>query len=77
MLGYKFEIIYKKWKQKYVDVDALSKKDEDVEELIYAILIIQLYWIAEARDEWKNDEEIWTFIQKLQQDLCASCTFRV
>ena len=52
MLGYEFEIIYKKWKQNVV-ADALSRKDEDVEALLYAILIIQLYWIAEANDEWK------------------------
>jgi len=29
MLGYDFEIIYKKWKQNVV-ADALSRKDEDV-----------------------------------------------
>ena len=61
MLGYDFEIIYKKGKQNVV-ADALSKKDEDVEALLYAISIIQPKWIAKARDKWKNDEEIWTFI---------------
>ena len=49
MLGYDFEIVYKKGKQNVV-VDALSRKDEDVEALLYVILIIQLDWIAEARD---------------------------
>ena len=39
---------------------------EDVEALLYAISIIQPDWIDEERDEWKNDEEIWTFIQNLQ-----------
>ena len=47
-------------------VDALSTKDEDVEALLCAILILQLEWITEARDEWKNDEEVWTLIHKLQ-----------
>ena len=75
MLRYDFEIIYKKGKQNVV-ADALSKKDEDVEALLYAISIIQLDWIAEAMDEWKNDKKIWTFIQKLQQDPSASNTFR-
>ena len=56
--------------------DALSKKDEDVKALIYVISIIKLDWITEARDEWKNDEEIWAFIQKMQQDPSASSTFR-
>ena len=61
MLGYDFEINYKKGKQNVV-ANALPKKDEDVKALIYAISIIQPDWIVEARDEWKNDEEIWAFI---------------
>ena len=64
VLGYDFEIMYKKGKQNVV-IDALSRKDEDVEALLYAISIIQLDWIAEAMDECKNGEKIWTFIQKL------------
>ena len=56
MLGYDFEIIYKKGKQNVVE-DALSRKDEDVEALMCAISIIQPDWINEARDEWKNDEK--------------------
>jgi len=64
MLGYDFEIIYKKGKQNVV-ADALSRKNEDVEVLLCAISIIQPDWINEARDEWKNDEEVWTLIQKL------------
>ena len=65
MLGYDFEIIYKKGKKNVV-TDALSKKYEDVEALIYAISIIQLDWIADDMDKWKNDEKIWTFIQKMK-----------
>ena len=57
----------KKGKQNVVE-DALSRKDEDVEAFICAISIIQLDWIKEARDEWKNDEEVWALIQKIQQD---------
>ena len=45
--------------------DALSRKDEDVEAFLCAILIIQHDWIIEARDEWNNDEEVWTLIQRL------------
>ena len=74
MLGYDFEIIYKKGKQNVV-ADALSRKDEDVESLLYAILILQLEWITEARDELKNDEEVLTLIHKLQQDPNAFDTF--
>jgi hypothetical protein len=74
MLGYDFEIIYKKGKTNVVE-DALSRKDEYVEAFVYAISIIQIDWIIEARDEWKNDEKVWTLIQKLQQDSNASYTF--
>ena len=68
MLGYDFEIIYKKGKQN-VMADALSRKDEDVEALFCAISIIQPNWINEARDEWKKNEEVWPLIQKLQKIL--------
>ena len=62
MLGYDFEIIYKKRRLNFV-ADALSRKDEEVEE--FSISIIQPYWITKARDEWKKDEEVWTLIQNL------------
>jgi hypothetical protein len=39
-------------------VDALSRKDEDVEAFLCAISIIQPNWIIEARDEWKNEEKV-------------------
>jgi hypothetical protein len=74
ILGYDFEIVYKKGKQNVV-ADALSRKDEDVEAFLCAISIIQPDWIIEARDEWKNDEKVWTLIQRLQQDSSASDTF--
>ena len=64
-MGYDFEIIYKKGKQNVVE-DALSRKYEDVEAFLYEILSIQLDWIIEARDEWKNDKKVWTLIQRLQ-----------
>ena len=55
--------------------DALLRKDEDVEAFICPISIIQPYWINEARDEWKNDEELWALIQKIQQGPNTSDTF--
>ena len=61
MLGYYFEIIYKKEKLNVV-ASALSRMDEVVEALICAISIIQPYWITKARDEWKKDEEVWTLL---------------
>src|ERR1700729_905662 len=74
MLGYDFEIIYKKGKQNVV-ADALSRNDEDVEALLSGISIIQLDWINESMEEWKNDEEVWALIRKLQQDSSTSYTF--
>jgi hypothetical protein len=65
ILGYDFEIIYKKGKQNVV-ADALSRKDEDVEAFLCVISIIQTDWIIEVRDKWKNDEKVWTLIQRLQ-----------
>ena len=74
ILGYEFEIIYKK-RKKNVVADALSRKDEDVEALFCAIYIIQPEWITKARDEWNNYEEMWTLIQNLQQDPSTYDTF--
>jgi len=68
MLGYDFEIIYKKGKQNVLS-DALSRKDEDMESLLCAICIIQQDWINETRYVWKKDEEVWPLIQKLQKIL--------
>ena len=63
-------------REENVVANALSRKDEDVEALLYDISIIQPNWIAEVMAEWKNDEKIWTFIQKMRQDPSASNTFR-
>ena len=49
MLGYDFEIIYKKGKLNVV-ANALSRNDEEVEALLCAISIIQPHWITEARE---------------------------
>ena len=68
MSGYDFEFIYEKGKLNVV-ADALSRKDEEVEALLCAISIIHLDWITKAREEWKNDEELWTLIQKLQRQI--------
>jgi hypothetical protein len=65
MLGYDFEVIYKKGKKNLV-ADALSRKDEYVEAFLCVISIIQPNWITKERDEWNNDEEVWTLIQRLQ-----------
>jgi hypothetical protein len=48
MLGYDFQIIYKKGRQNMV-ADALSRKEEDIEGLLCAISILQSNWVVEAR----------------------------
>ena len=53
-LGCDFEIICRKRKQNMVG-NSPSKKDEDVEALHCALFIIQLNWVVEVREEWKND----------------------
>ena len=73
VLGYDFEIIYKKGKLNVV-ADALSRNNEEFEALLFSISIIQPDWITKARDEWKKDEEVWTLIQNLQQYLSTSDT---
>ena len=55
MLGYYFQIIYKKWKKNVV-VDAILTNHEDVEALLCTIAIILPNWINEAREKWKNDK---------------------
>jgi len=57
MLGYDFEIIYRKGKQNGV-VDALSRKDEDVEALFCDISIIKHDWLdgtKRTKDGWTSD----------------------
>ena len=43
--------------------------------LLCDISIIQQDRITESREEWKNDEEVWTLIQKLQRDPSTYDTF--
>ena len=55
--------------------DSLSKKYEDVEVLLCSLFIIQLNWIIEAREEWKNDPSVWSLIQQLQIDPSVTNNF--
>ena len=44
MLGYDFEIVYKKGKENIV-VDALTRKDEKYEALLCSLSILQENWV--------------------------------
>ena len=67
MLGYDFEIIYKKGKNNIV-TNALSRKEEETEVSLCAIYIPQSDWVEEAMIEWKKDQEVCKIIQQLQED---------
>jgi hypothetical protein len=67
MLGYDFEIIYKKGKHNIV-VDALSRKEEETKGSLCVISIPQSDWVEEARIEWKKYQEVCKIIQQLQED---------
>ena len=62
MLGYDFEIVYKKGKQNVV-VDALSRKHEDIEGFLYVISLPHSDWVEEAKIEWKQDHKTCHIIQ--------------
>ena len=64
-----------KKRKKNVVTDACSRKDEDVEAFLCVISIIQPDRITEARDEWKNEKQVWTLIQNFQQDPSTYDTF--
>jgi hypothetical protein len=49
MLGYDFEIIYKR--KHNVAIDALSRKEEEIYGSICAISILQFDWVEEPRIE--------------------------
>jgi hypothetical protein len=65
MLGYDFEIIYKKnmWWQM-----TLSRKEEDTKGLLCVIYVLQSNWVEEAMIQWKQYQNICNIIQQLQED---------
>ena len=67
MLGYDYEIIYKKGKNNIVAY-ALSRKEEETEGSLCAIYIPQFDWVEEATIEWKQYQELCNIIQQLQED---------
>lgn len=74
MLGYDFEIVYKKGKENIV-ADALSKKDEKYEALLCALSILQENWVVEYKEEWKNDVATSNLIQQIKSDPSSSDKF--
>ena len=65
MLGYDFEIVYKKGKENIMG-DALSSKHKKDEALFCALSILQENWVVEAKEEWKNDVATSNLIQQIK-----------
>ena len=61
-LGYQFEITYKKGKYNGVE-NALLRKEDEIEELLYVISIIQFDCVEEPSSKWKKDKKAWNIIQ--------------
>ena len=70
MLGYDYEIIYKKGMNNVV-VDALSCQYEDDGSLLVLLAPI-LDWLEEACQEWIQDPSISQLINRIQIDLKLS-----
>ena len=66
MLGYDYEIIYKKWHENVV-ADALSRQFGE-ESTLLAISLPILEWIEEARKEWFSHPSLSQLINKLKAD---------
>lgn len=66
MLGYDYEISYKKGKDN-VAADALSRKFKDVGTL-HTLSLPTLDWIQEVQQEWKQDVPTQQLIQQLITD---------
>jgi hypothetical protein len=66
LLGYDYEIIYKKGKENVV-VDVLSRKFEE-DGSIFTLTLPITCWLEEARQEWLVNDTIIQLIHRLQED---------
>jgi hypothetical protein len=66
MLGYDYEIIYKKGKENVV-MDPLFRKYEE-EGSLFSLSFITFDWVNGIRNEWFIDPKIVSLIQQFQHD---------
>ncbi|KAH9291972.1 hypothetical protein KI387_042837 [Taxus chinensis] len=74
MLGYDFEIIYKKGKENVV-ADALSRRDTSADALLCGMSMLTADWVEEARLEWNQDKDTQSLIQNIKQGSMTSNKF--
>ena len=66
MLGYNYEIMYKKGKENFV-VDGLSREFEE-DGSLFALSLPSLGWLKESCMEWLVNSTLRELIQPLQED---------
>ena len=74
MLGYDFEIIYKKGKENVV-ADALSRRDTSADALLCGMSMLTADSVDEARLEWNQDKDTQSLIQNIKQGSMKSNKF--
>ena len=69
MLGYGYEIIYKKDKENVI-IDTLSQNYEE-EDSLFSMSFIVVYWLNDTCNEWFLDPTLSTVNQRIKEEIHA------